>query len=373
MRSLSKSFLLALSCAAAFSSSLPAAAQETGIYLGGSFGQTTLKAWCDAPPGALTACDDSDIGWKVVGGYRFHRNFAAEGTYIDWGKVSASTATRSVTAKNTSFGIAAVGILPFGERFSLFGKFGFLQTEQELALGGAPSSSGDDTEMHYGFGLKYGLTRNWGLRAEWEQTERLEGQMLSVGAEYRFSEIGSSVPAVPQPMGFYAGGSLGRSEFDGICVAGLLGCDSKDNAWKVFGGYQLNPNFAVELGYANLGQANARGSLGTASVEATAFDLVAVGMLPVANRLAAYGKLGMYRGEIEARNSLGASASDDGTEMTFGVGVRYDFTRNLAVRAEWQRYQDFSDLDITVMSIGVLLSFPRETGGPAPRGSRPKR
>lgn len=372
MRSLSKSFLAALGCAAAFSSSLPAAAQETGFYLGGSFGQTTLKAWCDAPPGALTGCDDTDIGWKVVGGYRFHRNFAAEGTYIDWGKVSASTATRSVSAKNTSFGIAAVGILPLGERFSVFGKFGFLQTEQELALGGAPSSSGDDTEMHYGFGLKYGLTQHWALRAEWEQTERLEGQMLSVGAEYRFSAIGSS-PATPQAKGFYAGGSLGHSEFDGTCVSGLLGCDNKDISWKIFGGYHLNPNFALELGYINLGQANARGSLGTASVEATAFDLVGVGVLPLAHRFAAYGKLGMYSGEIEARNSLGGSSSDDATEMTFGFGAQYDFTRNLAVRAEWQRYQDFSDLDITVMSIGVLWRFPRETGGPAPRGSRPKR
>ena len=373
MRSLSKSFLAALSCAAAFSSSLPAAAQEIGPYLGGSFGQTTLKEWCDAPPGALRACDDADIGWKVVGGYRFHRYFAAEVTYIDWGKVSASSATTSVTANNTSFGVAAVGILPVGERFSLFGKFGFLQTEQDLALGGASSSTGDDTEMHYGIGLKYRLTKNWGLRAEWEQTERLKAQMLSVGAEYAFSPIGSSARATPQPVGFYAGGALGFSEFDGFCVGGLISCDKKDNSWKVFGGYQLNRNFALELGYANLGEANARGSLGTASAEATALDLVGVGTLPLADRFSVYGKLGMYRGEVEARNSLGASASDDGTELTFGFGALYDFAPNLAVRAEWQRYQDFTALDVTVVSIGVLMRFPRETGGPVPRGSRPKR
>lgn len=181
----SKSFLAALSCAAALSSSLPAAAQDLGPYLGGSFGQTKLKEWCDAPPGALTACDDSDTGWKIFGGYRFHRHFAAEGTYIDWGKVSARAGALSVTAKSSSFGIAAVGILPLAERFSLFGKLGFLQTEQDLALVGA-SRSGDDTELHYGIGLKFDLTPNWRLRAEWEQTEELKVQMLSVGAEYRF-------------------------------------------------------------------------------------------------------------------------------------------------------------------------------------------
>jgi OOP family OmpA-OmpF porin len=186
MRRLSKSFVAALSCAAAFSSSLPAVAQDIGPYLGGSFGQTKVKEWCDAPPGALTACDDSNTGWKILGGYRFHRHFAAEGTYIHWGKVSARTATRSVTAKNSSFGVAAVGILPLRERFSLFGKLGFLQTEQDLAGVGAPSRSGDDTELHYGIGLKFDLTPTWRLRAEWEQTEKLKVQMLSVGAEYRF-------------------------------------------------------------------------------------------------------------------------------------------------------------------------------------------
>lgn len=186
MRRLSKSFLAALSCAAAFSSSLPAVAQDIGPYLGGSFGQTKVKEWCDAPPGALTACDDSDTGWKILGGYRFHRHFAAEGTYIDWGKVSARAGASSVTSKSSSFGIAAVGLLPLDERFSLFGKLGFLQTKQDLARVGAPSRTGDDTELHYGIGLKYGLTQNWGLRAEWEQTEKLKVQMLSVGAEYRF-------------------------------------------------------------------------------------------------------------------------------------------------------------------------------------------
>jgi OmpA-OmpF porin, OOP family len=185
MRRVSKSFLAALSCAAALSSSLPAAAQGTGFYVGGSFGQSTLKEWCDAPPGFLTACDDSDTAWKILGGYRFHRHFAAEGTYIHWGKVSARAGASSVTAKNSSFGIAAVGILPLREGFSLFGKLGFLQTEQDLALVGT-FRSGDDTELHYGIGLKFDLTPVWRLRAEWEQTEKLKVQMLSVGAEYRF-------------------------------------------------------------------------------------------------------------------------------------------------------------------------------------------
>jgi OOP family OmpA-OmpF porin len=166
-----------------------------------------------------------------------------------------------------------------------------------------------------------------------------------------------SAPVAAQDTGFYVGGSLGQSKFDGVCLSGLTSCDEKDNSWKVFGGYQLNRNFAIELGYTDLGQANVRGPGGTASVEATALEFMAVGMLPVADRLSVYGKLGVYRGEIEARNSLGFSASDDGTELTFAFGARYDFTRNLAVRAEWQQYKDFSDIDINVLSVGILYRF----------------
>ena len=33
-----------------------------------------------------------------------------------------------------------------------------------------------------------------------------------------------------------------------------VSCDSKDTAWKFFGGYQFNRNLAAELGYTDLGK-----------------------------------------------------------------------------------------------------------------------
>ena len=33
----------------------------------------------------------------------------------------------------------------------------------------------------------------------------------------------------------------------------VVSCDDRKNAWKLFGGYQITRNFAVEAGYANLG------------------------------------------------------------------------------------------------------------------------
>jgi OOP family OmpA-OmpF porin len=174
-------------------SGVTAFAQESGAYLGGSFGQATFKEWCDtsaAPPGfVFTACDDKDTAWKLFGGYRFNRQFAVEATYVNWGMVTANTPSIAVSAEQQSMGIAAVGSLELGPRFSVFGKAGLLRTEQESRRVTATSSTdfeGDETEFHYGFGAKYAVGQNWALRAEWERTEKLEVEMISIGAEFRF-------------------------------------------------------------------------------------------------------------------------------------------------------------------------------------------
>ena len=170
-----------------------AQAQDRGFYLGGALGQSKFKEWCDtggSTTATLPACDDTDTTWKILGGYRFNRYIAAEATYIDWGEVSATariTATGrtiDVAASQVSYGLAAVGTLPLGQRFELFGKAGFVNTEQDTTS--ATTVTRDETELHYGVGVKYAFTRNWALRGEWESTDTLKVELLSIGVEYRF-------------------------------------------------------------------------------------------------------------------------------------------------------------------------------------------
>jgi len=162
----------------------PAVSAERGFYVGGALGQGTFKEWCVPSPVVLT-CDDQTTAWKVFGGYRFNRYFGAEATYIDWGEVSGTVSgVGRVTADQTSFGVAAVGNLDLSPQFSVFGKAGLLMTEQET-----PASSTrqrDETELHYGVGLRYRFTRNWAARAEWERTDQLKVELLSIGVEFRF-------------------------------------------------------------------------------------------------------------------------------------------------------------------------------------------
>ncbi len=169
----------------------------------------------------------------------------------------------------------------------------------------------------------------------------------------------------PADTGWYAGLSIGQSSASDACngVSGPgVSCDDKDTAFKIFGGYQINRNFGVELGYADLGEVSASGGGVTASIETTAFELVGVGSYPINNQFSVYGKLGFYRADSKGRSNVGVSADETNTDLTLGVGVQYNFTRNLGVRGEWQRYSsvgggDIGDSDVDVLSVGVVYKF----------------
>jgi OOP family OmpA-OmpF porin len=177
--------------------------------------------------------------------------------------------------------------------------------------------------------------------------------------------------AVAQRMpetGWYIGGSIGQSEVQDFCD-GIPGCDDTDTAWKVFGGYQINRNFALELGYTDLGttkiDVSGPGGNLSARIDATALEFVGLGMVPIAERFSLYGKLGLYRGEVEGRGAgvvqgepINLEGDDSNNDLTFGFGLKFDLTRNAAIRGEWQRYSDMGeDTDVDVLSIGLVWRF----------------
>jgi OOP family OmpA-OmpF porin len=170
-------------------------------------------------------------------------------------------------------------------------------------------------------------------------------------------------PAFAQDQGWYVGLHVGQAKAKDACdtIGGLgLSCDDKDTMFRILGGYQFNKHLAVELGYNDFGSAEASGA-GNASFEAKAWEATAVGSWPFTPNLSAYGKLGMYRGDTDATGT-GGSASETNTDLTYGIGVRWDFTRNLAARAEYQIYKDIgggniTESDVEVISIGAIWKF----------------
>jgi OOP family OmpA-OmpF porin len=166
---------------------------------------------------------------------------------------------------------------------------------------------------------------------------------------------------------FFIGGSVGQSDMDDEITNGLITSgtvDGKDSAWKIFGGYMFNRHFGVEAAYVNLGEVSYSGAFGVlpvtgGKVELTAFNVSALGALPINEQFSLFGKIGFLGWEAEASDTTGGvpfSAKDDGTDISFGVGVMFNFTPNFGVRAEYEFFQtDIGDADL--ISVGAVWRF----------------
>ncbi|WP_334189882.1 outer membrane beta-barrel protein [Noviherbaspirillum sp.] len=194
--------------------------------------------------------------------------------------------------------------------------------------------------------------------------------------------------AMADDTGWYAGANVGqsRAKIDNERISSsLLGSgyatgsmtnDNRDTAYKIYGGYQINKNFAVEGGYFNFGEFGytattvPAGSLnGNIRVQGLNLDLV--GILPITEKFSAFGRVGVnyaeardsFRGTGAVRVSNPNPSKRD-TNYKFGVGVQYAFTDALAVRAEAERYRINDAVgnkgDIDLVSIGLVYRF----GGP---------
>jgi OmpA-OmpF porin, OOP family len=168
--------------------------------------------------------------------------------------------------------------------------------------------------------------------------------------------------------------------------------DSKDNAWKIFGGLRFNEWLAVELNYANLGRHHLTTSFiggdpalpGSITIgrKITGFGADAVFSAPIGERFALFGKVGAFRSRLEADAALDGSVvftnnpgdrqrsvTLDETVVKWGVGGEWNFRPNAALRLEWERYQGIGkafavggtgttgEADTDTVTLGVLMRF----------------
>ena len=183
--------------------------------------------------------------------------------------------------------------------------------------------------------------------------------------------LSSSLYAQMSTSNFYAGASFGQTKAKDACngaAASGFSCDDSDTAGRIFGGYQFNRNLAAELGYAELGKVTANsvdpGAPGSINWKARAWDIQAVGIMPLSEQFSLLGKLGvaLWRLDLTESGSTPMSSSPTGTKLTYGVGGQYDFTNKVGMRVEWQKYKDIGTdatikSDVAVFSLGALYKF----------------
>jgi OOP family OmpA-OmpF porin len=209
-----------------------------------------------------------------------------------------------------------------------------------------------------------------------------------------------AAPATAQDSGWYLTGSLGNAHYSmnldsqvrdsclGLCsveAAGLRG--SNTTAYRLGGGYRVNPNLALELDWVDLGHAGSY--YRTVSTGVTAdingkyrldgFQASLVGRWPVVENFALLGKLGIFASRLRYEENGTVdfnpgpysfhAPKDNSSKATFGLGVEYRLDPHWTVRADWDRYRGigkrFAPTDsengrfdnIDSLTVGVSFGF----------------
>ena len=209
---------------------------------------------------------------------------------------------------------------------------------------------------------------------------------LTLAAFAVFGTFASSyVMAQDSTTGPYIGTSLGatRAHFNNDSINSSLAGqgftassrteDNSSTGYKLFGGYQLNRNFAVEGGYFDLGRFNYGFNTtppGTFSSDTRVrgLNLDLVGLLPLTEQFAVFGRVGAAYAQTRANFTRtgalplsGASSSSKDTNLKVGLGLQYAITEALAVRAELERYRINDPVRnrgyIDMASVGLVYRF----------------
>ena len=183
-------------------------------------------------------------------------------------------------------------------------------------------------------------------------------------------------------------GELDQNLIDAFGTVGLTivdatsDLDDSDTGFGIAGGYQVNPWFAAELAYVDLGDI-AYDASGTVTDGISTFDadfgleqsaagpvFSLLGIWPIGERFSVFGRLGIALMSVDADVDVtidgvpaADSASTDRSNLMYGVGGEYLFNERFGVRLGWDRYAEVGSEDLTgdtdydLVTLGLRYNF----------------
>ena len=215
----------------------------------------------------------------------------------------------------------------------------------------------------------------------------------------------NSQSAVAADSGWYGGLNIGQSTAkiaddritSQLAGSGLTVTSIDDNktdlGYKIFGGFKINRNFAIEGGYFNLGKLGFKADTVTAGgvpggtlngdIKLQGLNLDAVGILPFTQKFSAFGRIGVQYAEAkdtftgtgvaEGVATANPNPSKRAANYKVGLGLQYDFTESVGMRGEWERYRIDDAVgnqgDVDLYSLGVVVMFGGAKPAPAPQAA----
>ena len=168
-----------------------AKAAEHKLYALLDIGQASVPDICT---GVTGGCSTTSIAYRPGIGYQFSPNFGLEAGYLAGIIFEANTTNNNYTASGFQFGV--IGSMPMNDKTEIFGKVGFAKIDVEL---NAPSinywSSYSNSNLAFGFGVRFNLSEKIKLRATYEDFGELKGDsalppakasIVSAGVQFSF-------------------------------------------------------------------------------------------------------------------------------------------------------------------------------------------
>ncbi len=162
---------------------------------------------------------------------------------------------------------------------------------------------------------------------------------------------------------YYVGGNVGRAE-QKVDVDGLSFKEHK-TAYKVYGGYNYTENFGVEVGFADLREAEKTGNGARIASKPQSLYVAAVGILPLEDQFALFGKVGVAYNHVKVSASVAGfsgSGSDNQASPYVSVGASYQLNKNVSFVAEYEYFGKIAkdgdaNIKANLVSVGARYAF----------------
>ena len=159
--------------------------------------------------------------------------------------------------------------------------------------------------------------------------------------------VGAAQAAGPGPGPYIGVGIANADHSADISGASSSNSDGWKTSGKIFGGYDIDQTFGVEVGYTDFRSSDYSYTLNgvnrNGSSDGKSYYLAGKATAPINAQFDVFGKLGVARNERSYNDPL-LSGTNRKTDLYAGVGVAYNFNPNVAVSLEYERYGKTQDI-----------------------------
>jgi len=155
--------------------------------------------------------------------------------------------------------------------------------------------------------------------------------------------------------GFSVGASVARASVEAEGLGQTIDGDA-DGA-RIFGSYMFTRRFGIEAGYSDFGRPDDNTIAPNVEVESNSYDLYAVGVQPVSEKLDLFGKIGFVSWNTEIEEDETSEVSSSSTDLALGFGAEYSVSERFAIRSEFAWVDSDNSGAVRMVSLGGVFRF----------------